>query len=901
MSSISLPKVNSSEENIKCYLRCKPLSQSESELDANCIKISPDRKTVNIDCSSITKPEKTFLLDSIFPSSTTQSEIFQSIGLPMLSSFINGYNCTIFAYGQTGAGKTHTILGPLDALYDKENELHGLVPRILSSLFDSEYINKELDLLYDKSDTSIINYKIKCSCLEIYQEHLVDLLSENENEDKLIIREDQNKSMYIENLTKVEIFNDTSAKELLMKGMENRHVASTKMNSQSSRSHLIFTIFLETSCDNGNGKIKSRSSRLNIIDLAGSERQKSTEATGDRIKEAGNINKSLSILGNVINALIDSKNKFVPFRDSKLTYLLKDSLGGNSKTMIIANISQSVVQFAETLSTLKFVQRAKMITNKTAINENISDVEKISNLENEIKRLKEIIKGTTNAYIETVMTNDINNNNSIDAYNDLLNKVNIFIGYEELICKKLKFLDLIGANSLKQFMEKKKKFDDDIERYIINTSESDNKVFLLKQEVDLYKHINQYYSNRNLIENCQSTFTSEFISKLSELHDKITVYFDGKFNVKDLEKNQMILVDKNEYHKMEMKIKELKDSEEEKKKAIETLENENFLIKMEMMKIQNEDDEECNISKEVSEFSNCTPKKEKEIVSTNSSENKFLEKLRQSLMKPNCDSNSSKKQNDQIINLKRNYDSAIKENKDKEEMIKELQRQNEQLNNEIRELNEEIETLNETNEIYKKDLINTKAQSKDIKEMFSMLNKNNILINELSSQYDNDIDDIFNFFYTSKAKKEETEQIALEREVFILRNERKNLMIELNLLNNELNYAYENYKTDDIVNAKLRILTRLKKQNEKKDNDYDTLLNFIINKFGDKNKVNESNKGPMLCIEILNDVLEKIELQNFYLDNQYKENTSPNVNANKMSNMSTMKKSKGRQKSRLNV
>ena len=126
-------------------------------------------------------------------------------------------------------------------------------------------------------------------------------------------------------------------------------------------------------------------------------------------------------------------------------------------------------------------------------------------------------------------------------------------------------------------------------------------------------------------------------------------------------------------------------------------------------------------------------------------------------------------------------------------------------------------------------------------------------------------------------------------------------MIELNLLNNELNYAYENYKTDDIVNAKLRILTRLKKQNEKKDNDYDTLLNFIINKFGDKNKVNESNKGPMLCIEILNDVLEKIELQNFYLDNQYKENTSPNVNANKMSNMSTMKKSKGRQKSRLNV
>ena len=289
----------------------------------------------------------------------------------MLSSFINGYNCTIFAYGQTGAGKTHTILGPLDSLFEQDSELHGLVPRILSSLFDEKFMRKSLEELY--GETSTVSYKIKCSCLEIYQEHLVDLLGEGDNEN-LVIREDQNKSMYVDNLTKVEISNETSAKELLVRGMENRHVASTKMNSQSSRSHLIFTIFLETSCDNGDGKFKLRSSRLNVIDLAGSERQKATEASGDRLKEAGNINKSLSILGNVINALIDAKTKFVPFRDSKLTYLLKDSLGGNSKTMIIANISQSVVQFAETLSTLKFVQRAKMITNKTAINENISDV-----------------------------------------------------------------------------------------------------------------------------------------------------------------------------------------------------------------------------------------------------------------------------------------------------------------------------------------------------------------------------------------------------------------------------------------------------------------------------------------------------------------------------------------------
>ena len=628
MSSISLPKVNSSsEENIKCYLRCKPLSQSELDLDANCIKISSDRKTVNIDCSSISKPDKSFPLDLIFPSTTSQSEIFSSVGLPMLSSFINGYNCTIFAYGQTGAGKTHTILGPLDSLFEQDSELHGLVPRILSSLFDEKFMRKSLEELY--GETSTVSYKIKCSCLEIYQEHLVDLLGEGDNEN-LVIREDQNKSMYVDNLTKVEISNETSAKELLVRGMENRHVASTKMNSQRSRSHLIFTIFLETSCDNGDGKFKLRSSRLNVIDLAGSERQKATEAIGDRLKEAGNINKSLSILGNVINALIDAKTKFVPFRDSKLTYLLKDSLGGNSKTMIIANISQSVVQFAETLSTLKFVQRAKMITNKTAINENISDVEKISNLESEIRRLKEIIKGATN--IE--LCSSPSESSSIDEYNDLLNKLNVFIGYEELICKKLKFLDLIGVGSLKQFMDKKKKFEDDLQNF------SDSKVSLLRQELELYKHISQYYANRNLIENCQSTFTSEFTAKLRELHERLISFFGGKFGA-EFEKKAMIVVDRNEYQRMTVMIKELEESEEEKRKTIERLENENFLIKMEMMR-----DEE-----EKEEYS--TPKKE------NGSERNFLDKLRQSLMKPNetFDSNNSKMQSEQFLNMKMNYEN----------------------------------------------------------------------------------------------------------------------------------------------------------------------------------------------------------------------------------------------------
>jgi hypothetical protein len=199
--------------------------------------------------------------------------------------------------------------------------------------------------------------------------------------------------MYIENLTELDITSAKKAKEALISGFKNRHVASTNMNRESSRSHLIYTLFLISSFEMDGGLIITRTSRLHLVDLAGSERQKYTNAQGQRIKEAGNINKSLSILGNVINAVIEfneSKTKFVPFRDSKLTYYLKDSIGGNSKTVIIGNISQSYIQINETQSTLKFIQRAKMIKNKAKIIENVNDTVKLLKIEiNSLKQTNE--------------------------------------------------------------------------------------------------------------------------------------------------------------------------------------------------------------------------------------------------------------------------------------------------------------------------------------------------------------------------------------------------------------------------------------------------------------------------------------------------------------------------------
>ena len=182
--------------------------------------------------------------------------------------------------------------------------------------------------------------------------------------------------MYVQGITEVEIKTAKEAKNLILMGLKSRHVAATEMNAESSRSHLLFSIFLTTSFINSKGSAVEKTSRLHLIDLAGSERQKKTKAQGERIKEACMINKSLSTLGNVINALVENyegKNKYIPFRDSKLTYFLKDSLGGNSKTTIVANISTSLIQMNETISTLKFVQRAKMIKNSATLNMSVQE------------------------------------------------------------------------------------------------------------------------------------------------------------------------------------------------------------------------------------------------------------------------------------------------------------------------------------------------------------------------------------------------------------------------------------------------------------------------------------------------------------------------------------------------
>lgn len=249
----------------------------------------------------------------------------------------------------------------------------------------------------EQNDGSELSFLIKCSYLEIYNEQIMDLLEPASI--NLHVREDIKKGVYVEGLQEdvVNSYKDMIA--LIQRGSKNRHVGSTSMNRESSRSHSVLTTIIESKSLSQTGVWNMKTSRFHIIDLAGSERSKNTNTVGERLKEAGMINKSLSALGNVINSLVDisdGKTRHIPYRDSKLTFILRDSLGGNSKTVIIANISPSQINLAETLSTLEFARRAKQIKNRAIVNEDSSGTLLI--LKNEIKRLKNDINQQNRQY-----------------------------------------------------------------------------------------------------------------------------------------------------------------------------------------------------------------------------------------------------------------------------------------------------------------------------------------------------------------------------------------------------------------------------------------------------------------------------------------------------------------------
>ncbi|KAG0210540.1 Kinesin-like protein kif15, partial [Mortierella sp. NVP41] len=302
----------------------------------------------------------------------------RSSGKTIVEQCVKGYNGTIFAYGQTGSGKTYTMQGPSNMTSVGKHGERGIIPRCLEYLF--ELIAKEEQMV------SSVKYLCKASYIEIYNEMIYDLLDNSTT--ARATREDIKRGVYVDGVTEESIHSPEDAYKLFEQGAANRHVSATAMNRESSRSHTVLTLTIQ-SMALVDGINHIRESRFNLVDLAGSERQKQANTEGLRLKEAGNINKSLLCLGSVINALGEiagGHSRHVHYRDSRLTFLLKDSLGGNSNTFIVANVSPSALCYQESLSTLRFAQRAKMIKNKAVVNEDIQG--NVNELRAEIQRLK---------------------------------------------------------------------------------------------------------------------------------------------------------------------------------------------------------------------------------------------------------------------------------------------------------------------------------------------------------------------------------------------------------------------------------------------------------------------------------------------------------------------------------
>ncbi|KAM0052899.1 putative plus-end-directed kinesin ATPase [Helianthus debilis subsp. tardiflorus] len=361
----------SSDTGVKVIVRMRPLNNKE-EGETVVQKTSGD---------SLTMLGHQFTFDHVADVSSTQIDIFELVGAPLVENCLAGFNSSIFAYGQTGSGKTYTIWGPTNTLLEENaysNE-QGLTSRVFARLFSR--INEEQNTHADKQ----LTYQCRCSFLEIYNEQITDLL--NPSQRNLHLREDNKTGVYVENLTEETICSMKDVTQLLKKGLSNRRTGSTSLNSESSRSHSVFTCVVESSCKSVDGLRCFKTSRMNLVDLAGSERQKSTGAAGERLKEAGNINRSLSQLGNLINILAEvsqtGKQRHIPYRDSKLTFLLQESLGGNAKLAMICAISPAQSCKNETFSTLRFAQRAKAIKNKAIVNEK---------LQNDVNTLREVIR-----------------------------------------------------------------------------------------------------------------------------------------------------------------------------------------------------------------------------------------------------------------------------------------------------------------------------------------------------------------------------------------------------------------------------------------------------------------------------------------------------------------------------
>ena len=524
------------DDNLKVYIRVRPplMSEKDSSLPFRSVaSVSDDKTTISLieylgfefdealkqkelmENPSLFVPHP-YTFDHIFDMDSTQEDVYKIAAVPAVESLMSGYNSTIFAYGQTGTGKTYTMEG---FSYDYLSPKKGLIPRAIENIF--KYIENN-----SNSDTTFI---IRVTYLQIYNESIDDLLKSEKKH--LSIRESHKKGIYVEGLSEWAVCSPNDIYALLERGAQSRIRAQTKMNDVSSRSHAVFTIILEQ-MKISKGKKKFKCGKLNLVDLAGSERVKLSGASGKQLDESRRINKSLSALGNVINALTDPKTKHIPYRDSKLTRLLQNSLGGNCKTSMIAMISPYDGSFNESISTLNFAKRAKSIRIKASINEEVNQNALISQYETELSRLRKELEEkneiiNNNAFIKKIEMEKIQAEKDKNEALQALEKASLRFLQEREEKRKLekkieimKFQMIQGGQKVK--IEDTPEFKTLIQKHqILLQKDFNEKLNDLEKEKELMQISKEQVDSYNDLLNKQKETMESLTNNLKEKEDNI--------------------------------------------------------------------------------------------------------------------------------------------------------------------------------------------------------------------------------------------------------------------------------------------------------------------------------------------------------------------------------------------
>ena len=792
-----------SNENIKVMIRIRPKIESEFFENSNLISLIGNSIFITFKNSI-----KQYNFDYIANEDTSQSEIFNKCGKEICDEVLKGINGTILVYGQTSAGKTYTLLGNNFSNFNSSQkeinneEGNGIIPRVINYIFNQI------------KNYSEEKFQIKCSFIEIYNEQIIDLLNKEKNE--LNIRETNKGELILENLIKIEINNKNEGFEIIKNGVKNRHIALTNMNKNSSRSHAIFTLFINA-IENENGKKIFKNSVLNLVDLAGSERQTFTKCEGIRLKEAGKINKSLLNLSHVIQNLSLSSNSknnniHIHYRDSKLTFLLKDSLGGNSKTYFIANISPSNNNIMETLSTLNFAQNAKKIKNKPLINLNsifsnkdnlkreeyLKEKEKYENLKTEIYYLLSLISNKEENHL---------NNNLLKDSNTKQNKIS-------------KIIDYIG--------EEANKISNEInlrDKEIINFSNLNKDLYLSLEKIE--NEIKKKDIELNTLKEIYKATKIEFHlikNSLKPIALRNAYKTEDLSKIKDKKRN-LINSQIENLEKVDKEINEKKNLIILKKNVIESTKEEINLNKIEL---DNKNIQITNLKKNIDEF--------------NMIINKSTTQMEEQKEKINI---LNKEINEINIEIEEINKTLLFKKNNYEDIKRDLKNISKDLNSIIFYMNlEKIDRLDKIDHL-KKQLLFQKEELERFEKIKENLYSENDSLQESKNNLNNKIENIIKI------------NDKIEKENIILKNEF-----------NELNKKYEVLSENNITNEnkikQISLLTKTTQENFQLKEELTELKNQF-NKITLPLKKNKSNI-KLDVIDLINEKENILNLNKFYLE-----------------------------------